>query len=67
MKDLAEQSSVGYHLDEDVYQRAERTEKEDDEKPIRVRPPPEEVDDREYLEQQAPWKEKMAQEIPCKY
>ena len=55
LEGLAEQSKVRKCLDEDIYQRAERSEKEDDENPIHVRPPPDEVDDCESLEQQAPW------------
>jgi hypothetical protein len=56
LEGLAEESKVGKHLDENIDQRAQRTKKEDDENPIHVWPTPDEVDDRECLEQKAPWK-----------
>jgi hypothetical protein len=55
LEGLTEQSKVGKRLDENIYECAERTEKEDDEDPKHVRPSPDEVDDRQSLEQQAPW------------
>jgi hypothetical protein len=38
-------------FDENINGCAKRTEKEDDEDPVHVRPSPDEVDDCEYLEQ----------------
>jgi len=61
LEGLTKQSNVRNSLDENVYERAERTEKEDDENPVDVRSSPDEVDDRKSLEQQAPREEKMAQ------
>src|SRR5258708_8695256 len=61
LEGLPQQSHVGENLDNDVNERPQRTEEEDDENPIHVRPSPDEVDDGEYLEQQAPGKQKMTQ------
>jgi hypothetical protein len=58
---LAEQSDIRA-ASMNIYQRAERSEKEDDVSPIDVRSSPDEVGDRKRLEQQAPWEEKMTQE-----
>jgi hypothetical protein len=61
LEGLTKQSNIRNSLDENVYERTERTEKEDDENPVDVRSSPDEVDDRKPLEQQAPREEKMAQ------
>src|SRR5580704_18204784 len=61
LEGLTKQSNVRNSLDENVYERAERTEKEDDVNPVDIRSSPDEVDDRKPLEQQAPREEKMAQ------
>jgi hypothetical protein len=58
---LTKQTNIRNSLDENVYECAERTEKKDDVNPVDLRSSPDEVDDREPLEQQAPGEEKMAQ------
>ena len=42
---LLQQTEVGKNLGEDVDQRADRAEKEDDPEPIKIWPPPDEVDE----------------------
>lgn len=61
LEGLTKQSNIRNSLGENVYERAERTEKEDHVNPVDVRSSPDEVDDRKPLEQQAPREEKMAQ------
>jgi len=51
LKDCRSRPHVGKHLDDDIHQRAQRTEEEDDVNPKHVRPSADEVDNGEYLEQ----------------
>ena len=51
---LAHQSDVRKRLDEKIDYRPQRTEKQDDENPIVIRPPPDEVDDGQSLQDDAP-------------
>ena len=64
---LAHQSNVGKRLDGKIDNRAQRTEKQDDKNPIGIRPPPDEVDDRQSLEDESPTDIEGSLEIPCQY
>jgi hypothetical protein len=56
---VACESDVRKRLGEQIDGCADRTEKQDDIDPIGIRPPPNEVDDRQPLEYQAPRVEKV--------
>jgi hypothetical protein len=55
---LAEQSNVGKRLHKKIDDRAQRTEKQDDKNPVGIRPAPDEVDDRQSLQDETPRIEK---------
>src|ERR1039458_7167150 len=51
---LSHESNVGKRLNKKIDNRAERAEKQDDKNPVGIRPPPNEVDDRQPLDDGAP-------------
>jgi hypothetical protein len=51
---VACESDIGKRFGEEIDERAKRTEKQDDEDPIVIRPPPNKMDDRQSLEKEAP-------------
>jgi hypothetical protein len=54
---VSKQGQVGKNLHENVDERAERAKEDDDEEPDRIRPSANEVNDRDSLQEQAPWKQ----------
>src|SRR5262245_55846542 len=54
---IPEERQIRQHLDEDVGERAERTQKDDEIQPDRVRSTPNEVHDGDELQQDAPGKQ----------
>src|SRR6266478_3838532 len=61
LKHATKESQVRQHFREDVHGGARRSEKKNDVKPIVLRPPPDEVHNRQALHEKAPGIEKMAQ------
>ena len=60
LKDWPTSPMSGSASTEKIDNRAERTEKQDDKNPVGIRPPPNEVDDRQSLEDDAPRIQKVA-------
>jgi hypothetical protein len=58
---MAGESDIGKRLGEEIDGCADGSEKQDDVDPIVIWPPPDEVDDRQSLEYQAPRVEKVTQ------
>ena len=54
LEGVASESDIGKRFGEEIDECAERTEKQNDEDPIVIRPPPNEMDDRQSLEEEAP-------------
>ena len=61
LKESAKKSQVRQHFRENVHSGARRSEKKDHVKPIVLRPPPDEMHNRQALHEKTPGIEKMAQ------
>ena len=51
---LPQQPNIRQRLDQEINNCAQRTEEQDDKNPVRIRPSPDEMDDRQSLEYQSP-------------